>query len=933
MKKKFSFIATLLCMFVAFAQNYKPIRGMGIKVNLSQSGFSLPSNSSNFYNIIDADLDNGVSLGSLLNSGNNSMNNNGIAIVNTNTLYQAGTVTGFNVNMMNSVLTSSVLNALTIATYKDGVFQEASSPGSLNTTPDFGGLKLRSFLYFKTTKAFNEIRLIRSSNVCDDLLVYYSFICNPNVTPENNGIYDDIIGGGFPDLDTNISYEGNYSVSPLSMIVGRDKMIDGNKNSYGTIKLPSGINAKFSLGIFDKSQSYPAGNRAGFVISTVNSGGIFSKEMLNNLTIETYLYGQLQNSQSYNNGGGALNVASLNAGSDRQKISIITTRPFNEIRLKISQNSSGVNMGSINVHYAFEEPKDDKDCKQTLECNKPVPYKAKLLYGQIFPSKQCGHQQCGSRCSYQKQCNHQHCGRQCSYQRQCSHRQCGKQCSYQRQCSHQQCGRQCTYPGQHNSSEPWSGTWGPGASYMKIYDFDNVVDSNPSNYASFCVAAKSCNMTGNIAIESLGTTYPAGTFAGFTINKNTPLDWNALGNITVQLYNGNTLVEQKSTANNDLKLIRLPDGKTQVGFKSTKPFNRIRLSIKHSVALNQNMCYYVYNVFVELDSDKDGVPDCKDVCPGGDDNIDSDGDGIPDACDTTNCIASNDKSNTIDTDGDGIVNACDGDSDNDGIPDVLEDYNKDGKFENDDVDGDLSYVPVLGDGIANYLHLDSDNDGILDLFESGIPTSVINQIDKDHNGVIDSDVPVGKNGIADILETSPDSGQMRYPLKDTDGDGKPDYVDLKSNNIDYDLYAIGKGNLDDLGGGFISRIDDPDEDGIQALVDTDLVKRGAPNSPLSPYATFLKTKMSAARAVSAAEIIEVANDVKIYPNPVKAGESLRVSSGQESIYTLFSLDGIVVKTDKFIERTDIDTSSLVAGIYIIKIETKSTVKSYKIIIK
>lgn len=868
-------------MFVAFAQNYKPIRGMGIKVNLEQSGLSLASSSSNLNSLIDADLNNGLSLGALLNNnGNNTVVNNGIAVVNNNTVYPAGSVAGFNVGMPNNFISPLVLHKLTIATYKNGILQEISPSGSFSSTLTYQGLRLRTFLHFKTTKAFNEVRLLRSSSICDELLIYYAFTSDSNGVLENNGISNDIIGGSFSDIDAGFSYSGNYyngnsTVSPLSMIVNKDKMIDGDKNSYGTVKLPSGVNGSFSVGIFDKTQYYPSGNRAGFVISSTNSGGVFTKEMLNNLVVETYLHGQLQNSQSYNNGSGGMSVASINSGSSRQKISIVTNKPFNEIRLKISQNSSCSNMGGINIHYAFEEPQSNIGCKEYLQCNKAIPYKAKLLCGNL-PG---GAYYCGKR-------------------------------------------------------EQWTGTWSTSyLSYLGISNADNVVDDNPSNFATFSIPYNKGGFTGSLAVESVGTTYPAGTYAGFTIGKNTSVDWSSLGNIKVQLYNGDTLVEEKSTANNTLKLIPVEGGKTEVGFQSTKPFNRIRISINHTARICQNICYFIYNVFVEKDSDKDGVPDCKDLCPGGDDNIDSDGDGIPDACDTTNCMTNNDKSTTIDTDGDGIVNACDADSDNDGIPDALEDDNKDGRFENDDIDGDLSFIPVLGDGVANYLDLDSDNDGILDLFESGIPTSVINQIDKDRNGVIDSDVPVGKNGIADILETTPDSGQLRYPLKDTDGDGKPDYEDLKSNNVDYDLYAIGKGNLDDLGGGFISRIDDPDGDGIQAVVDTDLVRRGAPNSPLSPYATVLRINKVAAKIAGATQITEIVNDIKIYPNPVKSGENLMISSVEEGAYVLFSAEGKVVKTDKFTTRTGIDTSSLPAGIYIIKIETKSAVKSYKLIVK
>ncbi|MFP3548948.1 hypothetical protein SB748_36775, partial [Rhizobium sp. SIMBA_035] len=77
-------------------------------------------------------------------------------------------------------------------------------------------------------------------------------------------------------------------------------------------------------------------------------------------------------------------------------------------------------------------------------------------------------------------------------------------------------------------------------------------------------------------------------------------------------------------------------------------------------------------------------------------------------------------------------------------------------------------------------------------------------------------------------------GVLKYPIRNTDGDDKPDFVDLNSNGVDNDLWVIGKDNLDDFGSGFISRISDSDKDGIQAVVDTDLIKRGAPNSPLSP---------------------------------------------------------------------------------------------------
>ena len=192
------------------------------------------------------------------------------------------------------------------------------------------------------------------------------------------------------------------------------------------------------------------------------------------------------------------------------------------------------------------------------------------------------------------------------------------------------------------------------------------------------------------------------------------------------------------------------------------------------------------------DSDNDGIPNFYDTdFPG---FIDSNGDGVND---------------NADKDKDGIPNQYDLDSDNDGIPDVVESYgvdtNGDGIIDNyTDTDADgfsqnvdanntgvqgsgngLGAQDFDGDGIPNYLDTDSDNDGIPDLVEAL-------GADNNNDGKIDSFTDANRDGIDDnivlataLLKTGPDAGPVdgradSYPNKNLDQDFRPNAYDLDS---------------------------------------------------------------------------------------------------------------------------------------------------------
>lgn len=257
----------------------------------------------------------------------------------------------------------------------------------------------------------------------------------------------------------------------------------------------------------------------------------------------------------------------------------------------------------------------------------------------------------------------------------------------------------------------------------------------------------------------------------------------------------------------------------------------------------------INNPLALLDHNSNGIPNWKDASYPGyvdyngdgfndnfDPGADSDNDGIPNFLDPSfpgfvdaNSDGVND---TMDKDLDGIPNYLDLDSDNDGIPDVVESYgvdeNGDGRIDNyTDTDNDgfsqnvdasntgvggsgngLGAPDLDGDGIPNYLDSDSDNDGIPDIIEA-LGTDANNDgkvdsfIDTDGDGlsdIVDSDI--GNDGIAEntslsLLRTGPD----------TNNDGKADSYPFKNFDFDgranpYDLDSDGDGITDVIEGGF-----------------------------------------------------------------------------------------------------------------------------------
>ncbi len=212
------------------------------------------------------------------------------------------------------------------------------------------------------------------------------------------------------------------------------------------------------------------------------------------------------------------------------------------------------------------------------------------------------------------------------------------------------------------------------------------------------------------------------------------------------------------------------------------------------------------------DCDGDGIPNYCD--------LDSDNDGIPDVIDangSTNRTVENPLPNGgttklinfEDANGDGMIDDMT-DTDGDGLPDVVDPDN-----------GGILHglVDMDGDGILDICDLDSDNDGIPDIIEAG-------GTDVNGDGMVDDYNPgtgtfspaENGNGWSSIYDGT--EGGTPLPVSDFDGDGLADLDDIDSDNDGLpDLVEVG--GIDANNDGYVDNFDDPDGDGWTSAYDGD----------------------------------------------------------------------------------------------------------------
>ncbi|HUH75185.1 MAG TPA: Ig-like domain-containing protein [Chitinophagales bacterium] len=164
----------------------------------------------------------------------------------------------------------------------------------------------------------------------------------------------------------------------------------------------------------------------------------------------------------------------------------------------------------------------------------------------------------------------------------------------------------------------------------KFSNVGSLLDADLNNYSTqpSLLNLGLVGLSSFVQIKS-GTTFPAGTDVGFKIQQPGLLgliSLDLLGSMTITTYNSAGVPQETFLSSDLADASLLSDGFANIGFKSTKAFSNIRLSV--NAELLDLVPIRVLYGYVRLDSDNDGVPDCLDNCVGNDLLVNSKGEPL-----------------------------------------------------------------------------------------------------------------------------------------------------------------------------------------------------------------------------------------------------------------------------------------------------------------
>ncbi|WP_107040325.1 Ig-like domain-containing protein [Brumimicrobium mesophilum] len=288
--------------------------------------------------------------------------------------FPAGTYAGFNITL-SDLANVGLLDNITIITYLDDVQQEISTSSTNLVDVALLGAATQN-KGFVTTLPYNEIRIVANAELASvslgELQVNYPIIkkyCSYDVA--TGGVLDCNTQTPWTNTDYPVEVHTPNSsglIAAGTSVLGLENIInpgaidvDGDNigDDYAQLGLNVSALSVFEIGVYDVLDSYTSSHFVGFDIETAS---LLDVNLLNNITISTYLNG-VATGESVT-GTSSLVNAPLLSGSISQTIGFVTSDEFDEVRIKFN-STVNANLGSIKIYGSVIK----KMCPITLACN------------------------------------------------------------------------------------------------------------------------------------------------------------------------------------------------------------------------------------------------------------------------------------------------------------------------------------------------------------------------------------------------------------------------------------------------------------------------------------------------------------------------------------------------------------------------------------
>ncbi|MDD7888158.1 gliding motility-associated C-terminal domain-containing protein [Flavivirga sp. 57AJ16] len=287
--------------------------------------------------------------------------------VTDNTLdeyYSSGNYAGFLIEN-SSVVQNDLLDAIVVRTYLDGVEQESNSSTSLLAVNSTLLGSNSYYVGFYTTQNFDAVEISISSlaSALSTTNIYYavtnSFCVGPALECNTPTM---LAKPNFPARIVN-EHTGMEGVISTGSVVNAIEAIDSDSNTYASMNFNLGVGATGNLAIKDELTNHIANTYVGFDIENTS---VLSLDLLNGITLRTYLDGVLQESKTGSSELLSVDSGLLFTGTERSQVGFVTALPFDEVQISIEQTS--INLGSTRIYGLVLE----SFCEGPLECDTPT---------------------------------------------------------------------------------------------------------------------------------------------------------------------------------------------------------------------------------------------------------------------------------------------------------------------------------------------------------------------------------------------------------------------------------------------------------------------------------------------------------------------------------------------------------------------------------